>query len=291
MKLSQYQLQELEQVASKAAVSAGRYIQSQFDQHYHTQHKANAHSLASQVVTEVDIKAQEIILSYLNDSIRDFDLGLLTEECTDDASRLEKDYFWCIDPMDGTLSFTEHRTGYAVSIALISKDGYPVIGVVNVPDLNHHYRSVRGEGVYLNDQPFSRPTPVKSNELTVYMDRHPQYERYFDPIAKELASYTSQNDLKLIYHAGFGAVRNALGVMNTNMACYFKLPKPTQGSGSIWDYAATYLFFEELGLPVCNASGTPLNLNSPDTTFMNRVGALYATHQQITDLIVGFNFR
>ena len=52
-----------------------------------------------------------------------YDFGILTEETPDNGSRLVKDYFWCVDPLDGTLPFTEGTPGYSVSIALVSKSG------------------------------------------------------------------------------------------------------------------------------------------------------------------------
>ena len=55
-----------------------------------------------------------------------YDLALLTEELEDDGSRHVKDYFWCIDPIDGTLPFTQKKPGYGVSIALVARDGASV---------------------------------------------------------------------------------------------------------------------------------------------------------------------
>jgi 3'(2'), 5'-bisphosphate nucleotidase len=89
-----------------------------------------------------------------------------------------------------------------------------------------------------------------------------------------------------MYHQGYGAVRNALAVMQHSHACYFKFPKPQQGGGSIWDFAATRLFFEELGLGVTNAKGEKLHLNDPDTTFMNKLGVIYASQQALLKEIV-----
>lgn len=169
-------------------------------------------------------KAQEIILQHLNNSIEQYDLGLLTEEAADDSSRLEKDYFWCIDPMDGTLAFTEGRTGYAVSIALVSKSGDPLIGVVYLPDLDDVYTSIKGKESRLNNEVFKRKA-VKNNLLQVYMDRSLQSEPYFEFLKKELQKWSKEKENKLEYHMGYGAVRNALGVLNSASTCYFKFPK------------------------------------------------------------------
>ncbi len=284
MKLNDSVLEELCQVAKVAATEAGQYIQSKFDQHYVKQSKEGGDSLASQVVTEVDIHAQEIILAQLESSIRTYDLGLLTEEETDDKSRLKKDYFWCIDPMDGTLPFTERRTGYAVSIALISRAGDPVLGVVYIPDLEECYTCVKGQGVSLNGLELHR-SELKSDVLNLYWDVSFRSEDYFEEVLAELHRYAQESKLEVRAHFNFGGVRNAVSVMRSAHGCYFKFPKKRKGCGSIWDYAATRLFFEELNLKVGDALGNQLNLNDPDTTFMNKGGVCYTTDEALAQWI------
>ncbi|MEQ8472809.1 MAG: inositol monophosphatase family protein [Marinoscillum sp.] len=285
MDLTTTDLKTLSETARNAARIAGKYIQSQFDQHYITERKEGGDSLASQVVTEVDLNAQRIILEQLYASMKAYDLGILTEELPDDHSRFDKDYFWCIDPMDGTLPFTEHRTGYAVSIALISRFGDPVIGVVYVPDSRDGYSAIKGSGVFLNGKPFVRNT-LEKEIIHFYMDRSFQSESYFDLVKSHFeANYEVQ------YHADYGGVRNALGVVSSTRGCYFKFPKPQKGCGSIWDYAATRLFFEELDLPVTNAQGHQLHLNNSKTTFMNESGILYATDTELQKFILDIGTR
>ncbi|MEM7552098.1 MAG: inositol monophosphatase family protein [Bacteroidota bacterium] len=284
--LSYTELSDLNKIAIKAATEAGQYIQSQFDGQYVKQRKEGGDSLASQVVTEVDLKAQEIILKHLKKSIQLHDFGLLTEESADDRSRLIKDYFWCIDPMDGTLAFTEHRPGYAVSIALISKSGDPLVGVVYVPDEVLCYSATKGLGIKLNDLPFLRKEIQDDETLHVYMDRSFKSEEYFDSVKFRFTQWMEQQNQNIQFHADFGGVRNAIGVMTSGQGCYFKFPKKRKGCGSIWDYAATRLFLEELGLHVSNAQGDRLHLNDPKTTFMNSQGILYATDEKLKEFIL-----
>ncbi|WP_420318927.1 inositol monophosphatase family protein [Ekhidna sp.] len=270
-------------LATVAAEEAGNYIQSQFDTHVIMSNKEGGDTLASQVVTEVDIKAQEIILSHLEASIDQFDLGLLTEESLDNQSRLHKEYFWCIDPMDGTLPYAEGKTGYSVSIALVSKSGDPFIGIVCIPDEKTCYSAIKGMGVKINGQPFLRDTIHGS--ISVYMDRSFTQESYFKQVIDHLSSYANRINSDLVYHDTFGGVRNAISVMNAGTGCYFKFPKQNRGCGSIWDYAATRLFFEELGLNVSTADGEILSLNNTKSTFMNESGIIYATDKSLVDTI------
>ncbi|MDW3191531.1 MAG: inositol monophosphatase family protein [Cytophagales bacterium] len=286
MNLNQSQLFKLQQTANHAATHAGHYIQSQLDQTHEVQGKSGGDSLASQVVTEVDLRAQEIILSLLNPSIQKFDLGLLTEETIDDLSRLNKDYFWCVDPLDGTLPFTERQPGFAVSIALIAKSGDPVVGVVYLPNEAKCYSTIKGEGVVLNDKPFSRATLRDDQKLHWYMDRSFMSTNFFDEVKSKMHAWAKEQQLDLEMYSTNGAVANAIGVMTSKNGYYFKFPKKTNGGGSIWDYAATRLLFEELNLQVSNANRKQLHLNDPETTFMNRQGVVYATSHIDSDLVL-----
>ena len=286
--LEKTDLEKLCKEAIEASIEAGELIQSQVDQSYGQQEKQGGHSKASQVVTEIDFKAQAIILKHLAPSMAQHDLGLLTEEAADDESRLIKDYFWCIDPLDGTLPYTEQRPGYAVSIALISKFGDPVIGVVYVPDEDLCYSAIKGQGLYLNGESFL-PKPSADISLHVYMDRSMQGESYFNDLGIYLNHWAdSENYEEVVYHFGYGAVRNALSVFAHRHSCYFKFPKAKKGGGSIWDFAATRLIFEELNFPVSNYKGDKLHLNSRETTFMHLQGVVYASNRELANHLKRF---
>ena len=127
MYLSSKDLYSLCDLAIHASSLASDLIKEGSRSNIVKQKKKGGDTLASQIVTEIDFKSQEIILDILKPSIKNFNLGLLTEEFTDDETRLSKDYFWCIDPLDGTLWFTEGTPGYAVSIALVSKKVIPLL--------------------------------------------------------------------------------------------------------------------------------------------------------------------
>lgn len=275
MKLNKEDFFVLCQTAVAAAKEAGDMIAEYYQKDFVVEKKESGTSLASQVVTEIDVKSQEIILKYLKGTCEICDLALLTEESTDDLSRLEKDYFWCIDPLDGTLPFTEDKRGYSVSIALVSKSGQPFIGVVYDPAKKDIYHAIKGQGAFKNDKAI-----VVDNEddhskiLTVIVDR----------------SFTQHDILTDIgYEIEFvqvgGAVMNALAVIDKAPACYIKLPKKEQGGGSLWDFAATACIFNELSVVASDIFGSSLDLNRSDSTFMNHRGVIYASDKKISKTI------
>ena len=143
----------LSEIAIKAALSAGKVIQKYMNDDFLVNEKNTGTSYASQVVTEVDFACEEVILSHILPTCDQFKLALLSEETEDDGSRFEKDFFWCIDPLDGTLPFIKKQLGFSVSIALIAKDGTPQIGVVYDPNTNSLYHAIKDVGVFKNYSP------------------------------------------------------------------------------------------------------------------------------------------
>ncbi len=267
-------LLQLKNIAIKAALSAGKVIQKYMNDDVLVKKKNAGTSYASQVVTQVDIACEKAILSHILPTCDQFDLALLSEESEDDGSRFEKDFFWCIDPMDGTLPFINKQPGFSVSIALVAKDGTPYIGVVFNPSTNSLYYAVKGKGVFKNGSPWE----IKhiNNHLTYVTDRKLKdtpRSAEIERILNETVKKFSLNGVKEI--AGSGAVLNAIHVLENGPACMLKLPKKESGGGSIWDFAATACIYKELGLPATNFEGERLDLNKKNDTFMNHEGISY----------------
>jgi len=279
MQLSPVELKELADCAVAAAIEAGKIIESYANKNVVVEQKSGGDSIASQVVTEVDIKSETVIIKALQPSCEKYDLALLTEETEDDQARLQKDYFWCVDPMDGTLSFTESISGYSVSIALVAKSGEPFIGVVYDPVTHTLYSAVKGQGVVRNGKPwgFARKTHDPKPLLQI-CDRGMLQQDYYPALKQALTAMAiKQGYSGLETRESNGAVLNACSVLEKETAVYFKLPKAVQGGGSLWDFAATAAIFNESGAVASDIYGEPLELNRADSTYMNHRGVLFST--------------
>lgn len=280
-------LMRLRDAAIDAVRSAARVVGSWNGAEVEVSCKSGGDTKASQVVTEVDLLSQTAILETLAGYSREYDLGILTEEASDDGGRFKNDYFWCVDPLDGTLPFTEGRSGYAISVALVSRDGVPVLGVVMDPCGDQLFEAVKGEGCRVDGTTFRvADTPSEKDWVSLFCDRSLQGQSGYEALRARLDLWADERGyegVKEQVHGG--AVMNACWSLLNQPACYFKLPKKAAGGGSLWDFAATACIFEEAGAWASDIVGDRLDLNRRDSTFLNHRGVLFSTDRRLADCI------
>jgi 3'(2'), 5'-bisphosphate nucleotidase len=97
-------------------------------------------------LTLADKKAHQKIAAILEGTR----LPLLSEEGKAIPYEVRKnwEYFWMVDPLDGTKEFIKRNGEFTVNIALIHRNE-PVMGVVNIPVTGETYYAVRGGGVFV----------------------------------------------------------------------------------------------------------------------------------------------
>lgn len=266
----------LKDIATTAAIAAGKVVQKSIDKDVIVHKKKGGNTYASQIVTEVDKASEKVILQHLVPTCKSYNLGLLTEESEDNKSRFEKEYFWCIDPLDGTLAFVNNYSGFSISIALVAKDGTPVIGVVYNPSTNDLYHGIKGKGAYKNNKVWNLKTPKK--QLTYITDKSlsdtPNKKKIIEILNNKVSDLNLENYEEI---SGSGAVLNAILVVENAPAIMLKFPKKEQGGGSIWDYAATTCIYNELNLQATTFSGENFNFNRLESTFMNTEGIYFSS--------------
>lgn len=138
-------------------------------------------------LTEADKKAHEIIVEGLNALTVSF--PILSEEGKEIPydERKNWDYFWMVDPLDGTKEFIKKNDEFTVNIALI-RNHEPVLGVVYAPALNEMYWAKKGSGAYKNGQRlpiFNNPDASKTLKVVASKSHlSPQTQEYIDKLAK-----------------------------------------------------------------------------------------------------------
>lgn len=128
----------------KIMIEAGKKAQKKILEIYHHPFAVEIKSDNSPV-TEADKQADKMISKILKENFPNY--ALLTEESTDDFSRLENDFCFIVDPVDGTKDFCAKNDEFATNIALSYKHEI-VVGVVIIPAKGDIYYAVKGEGAY-----------------------------------------------------------------------------------------------------------------------------------------------
>jgi len=118
--------------------------------------------------------------------------------------RKDWDYFWMVDPVDGTKEFVKKNGEFTVNIALIS-NGVPVLGVVYAPALGQMYWAKQGEGAYKDGQLLPLKRSVQRKAYKVVASRShmsDETKQFIDDIEtdkdKELVSIGSSLKLCLV---------------------------------------------------------------------------------------------
>jgi len=112
-------------------------------------------------VTRADYISNKIIVNQLKDAFPSY--GILSEETNDDKSRLQKEYVWIIDPLDGTKDFINHDDEFAINVAL-AKSGEIVLGLIMIPVIDELYYAIKGEGSYFMDKKGNSKKVTVSNK-------------------------------------------------------------------------------------------------------------------------------
>ena len=176
------------------ALRAGEEIMKIYVKDFSVEYKDDKSPL-----TEADRLSHDIIC----DALSRYGLPILSEEgkMTSYDERKDWEYYWCIDPIDGTKEFIKKNDEFTVNIALIHNDT-PVLGVVYAPAINELYSAKKGEGAFKNGQRL--PLQVNDNpaeKLYVVASKShlsDETQAFIDALkTKELEQVSKGSSLKL----------------------------------------------------------------------------------------------
>nr|WP_215224857.1 3'(2'),5'-bisphosphate nucleotidase CysQ [Echinicola shivajiensis] len=134
-------IKQLTQIAVRAAKAAGEEIMKVYQSaDFGLEYKADVSPL-----TKADKAAHKVIMEELERT----GIPVLSEEGRDIPYEERKswEYFWMVDPLDGTKEFVKRNGEFTVNIALIHK-GMPIIGVLYAPVLKWMYWGNSIEGAW-----------------------------------------------------------------------------------------------------------------------------------------------
>jgi 3'(2'), 5'-bisphosphate nucleotidase len=153
-------IQKINSIAQKA----GDEIMKIYQQDFKIEFKKDNSPL-----TKADLHSNEVIINNLENLYPD--IPILSEENKEISYKIRKnwEYFWLIDPLDGTKEFVKKNGEFTVNIALIYKN-MPALGVIYAPALDLLYYAQKDRGAFKqekNKKPQRLPIYKHTNNNTL----------------------------------------------------------------------------------------------------------------------------
>ncbi len=133
---------ELKQACKFAIIEAGK-IALNLQKKIKVKYKSK-----NQPVTNADIEINNFLFDFFKKKTPNF--GWLSEESLDDKSRFESNFFWCLDPIDGTRSYILGKPEYTISLALINHFK-PILGIIYNPVTKEYFYAEEHKGAFCNN--------------------------------------------------------------------------------------------------------------------------------------------
>ncbi|MFH0990630.1 MAG: inositol monophosphatase family protein [bacterium] len=241
-------------VAIQAALEAGRFLKENVGRIKQIERK---HGQETNLVTEIDRKAEEIIITMIKQSYPDHDF--LGEESG--SHQAPSEYRWVIDPLDGTTNYTHGFHIYCVSIGLEVR-GEIVLGAIYDPTLNELFSAERGKGAFLNGK------SIHVSGVSSLIDS--MLVTGFPYIIKQNPDHAIEHFNNFLMEAQ--ALRR-LGSAAIDM-CYVASGK-FEGFWEValnpWDMAAGMVIIEEAGGKITDFHGNPTTIYSKQILASNGI--------------------
>jgi len=196
-------------------------------------------------ITKADIEANAVIQKIIKEAFpRD---GFISEEMADDGSRMVKERFWVIDPLDGTKEFVKKNGEFTVNIALVHGDEV-VLGVIFAPVLQMLYYGVKGAGAFCKSKEGIKPLHVSKrvNPIRMLVSRSHPANKTYDLI--------QQMKSKIECVEKMGSSLKGCLIAAGEYDIYYNF-----GRSMKWDTCAMTCIVEEAGGMIRKLDGKPIN--------------------------------
>lgn len=202
-------------------------------------------------VTEADISCNRII----TDELAKTNHAVLSEESADDQLRLDAEFVWVVDPLDGTTDFVERTGEFTIMIALVQA-GRPILGIIAQPVARTIFVAQDGAGSYKGaDGAWIRMRTAPDVELA-------------ECSAVRSRNHFSETDQRVMARLGItkitalGSSIKACSVASGDSDIYIT----TTDRMKEWDTCASWCIVAEAGGRMTDAFGEELTYNSKSVT-------------------------
>jgi len=238
-------------IAIKAAQEAGNTILEIYQKDFKTFTKTD-----NSPVTDADLQSNKIIKEILSITKH----SILSEEDTDDQSRLLKNMIWIIDPLDGTSDFIDKTGEFTVMIALV-QNHKPILGVIAWPTEKTLFVAQKNCGAF-------RYSNNKWNKISVTkIDKLPKCRTVG---SRHHLSNKEKEFIKKMGVEDFSSIGSSLkvGKISSGEAEAYIT---TTNKMKEWDTAASHCIISEAGGKMTDMLGNELTYNNKNVYHQNGI--------------------
>jgi len=258
---------EFANVAEGIAREAGALLKEFYQKGVTAEYKGDV-----DLVTEADKASEKLLRERLQAAFPTH--GIYGEEGTRD--RLESEYRWYVDPLDGTTNFAHGFPAFCVLLGLerrapglaADEDGEMVAGVTYDPLRDDMFLAEKGKGAWLNGKQI-RVSKVKTLQESLSATGFPSKKRHENPNIHFYQEITLRSHgVRRMGSAGLDLAYVACG----------RLESFWEFNLNPWDTSAGSLLVTEAGGSMTGFQGTPFELNSREVLATNGLILEELTH-------------
>ena len=225
------------------------------------------------LVTVADRTVEKLIRSRLGEVFPEH--GIFGEEGT--RERLDGEYRWYVDPLDGTTNFAHGFPQFCVSMGLVHRpigtkpeeDGTLIAAVIYDPMRDELFTAERGRGTQLNGKP-ARVSRIATLSEALLATGFPSRKRHASPNIHFYHEFTLRSH---------GVRRAGSAALDLAYVACGRIDAFWEFNLNPWDTAAGILLVEEAGGRMTNFAGGPFRLASDE---------ILATNGLLHDELMGF---
>ncbi len=244
--------------AAVIAREAGARLREFYAQGVETEYKGDV-----DLVTVADRAMEKLIHTRLGEAFPEH--GIFGEEGT--RERLDAEFRWYVDPLDGTTNFAHGFPQFCVSLGLEQRpagtkpdeDGTLVAGVVYDPMRDELYAAERGRGATLNGRPM-HVSHAKEMAEALLATGFPSRKRHASPNIHFYQEFTLRSH---------GVRRAGSAALDLAYVACGRLDAFWEFNLNPWDTAAGILLVEEAGGRVTDYAGQHYRLASDEILASN----------------------
>ncbi len=233
-------IEEIKKIAKAAGGEILKYYNSDFNVAYKDGNPKSP-------VTDADLASDKII----KEGLVKYHFPILSEESADDKSRLNSEYVWIVDPLDGTSDFIGKAGEFSVCIGLVQK-GEPILGVMYEPVFGRMSFAQKNQGSFLEKN---------GEKIKLRVSKEAYYDKMTILVSRH---HLMPDELKLIEKLKIGnkITRGSVAKITVIAEGQAHIYINSSDKSSEWDTCAGALIIKEAGGKITDMDGNDLVYNN-----------------------------